>query len=117
MITTGNVSLVNVDVGPIKRWRVYRTTQSGTYAPASMIGEVNSTLNSDGSGGLVLTFTDVGGGGLPGKPRNVSQCLAPSVKIVTAGGGSGAFVMHSRDASSTVQWRPISVVRRAARLQ
>ena len=105
VITTGNVSLVNVDVGPIKRWRIYRTTQSGTYAPASMIGEVNGTLNADGSGGLVLTFTDVGGGGLPGKPRDASQCLAPSVKIVSAGGGAGAFVLHSRDTSSAVQWR------------
>lgn len=104
----GDAALVGTDGGPIKRWRLYRTTQSGTYAASSLVTELTTTVNADGTGGLLSTIVDVGATPVVGKPLDASQCLQPSVKIVSGGVGSGAFVLQSTSANSGRHWRVVA---------
>jgi hypothetical protein len=90
--TPADPILVAAEGGPVKAWRLYRTTTSGAYPVNSLITEVNTTVNADGSGGLILDFTDDGTSApLSGRPKDISETLNPSAQIVagsSAGGGA-----------------------------
>lgn len=102
-----DVDLVSAEGGPIKAWRLYRATVSGTYGVNSLIGEVNTTVNEDGTGGLVLSFIDDGTLiPLTGQPKNQSETLHPSVQIVGGGGGNGAVVFPPN--TDGTHWRLIA---------
>lgn len=66
----------------VKAWRIYRTTQSGIYNNNSLLAEVNTTVNVDGTGGLLTAFVD-DGSTLPssGVPLDYSRTLTPTERI------------------------------------
>ncbi len=66
----------------VKAWRLYRTTQSGVYGNNSLLAEVNTTVNADGTGGLLTSFVDDGSIPLAaGIPPEYSRTLQPSERI------------------------------------
>ncbi len=72
-------------------WRIYRATSSGAYGRSSLLQEITTTVNSDGTGGLVTTFVDDGTFPLMvGSPLDRSETLTPTVLI--KGGGGGSYV-------------------------
>lgn len=85
-----DVTLVGAANSEVKAWRIYRSTRSGVYGANSLLTEVNTTVNQDGTGGLVTTYVDTGDV-LPigGSPQEISQTLHPSVKILGGSGGLG----------------------------
>lgn len=94
-------TLTGITAGPVKAWRLYRTTTSGTYPNNSLLAEVSTSVNIDGTGGLLPSFIDDGTTSLAvGKPQEYSQTLHPSVKIA-AGAGNSAITL----ASATYKWR------------
>jgi len=85
--------IVGAEGGPVKAWRVYRASASGSYSVNSLLGEVNTTVNQDGTGGLLLYFIDDGTLiPLAGQPRELSETLAPSKQIIGGGGGNDALI-------------------------
>lgn len=86
IITVPQPELVSDPEGLIWAWRIYRTRNSGSYGPQSLVGEVGVVDPSTGA--LPTTFTDVGGALASGFPRHVSQTLTPSFPISPPGGDS-----------------------------
>lgn len=83
-ITTPEASFVSTDPSSVKAWRIYRTTTSGAYPASSLVTEVRTTVNADGTGGLVTTFVDTGLQALAsGAPLNTSQTFLPPGEIST----------------------------------
>jgi hypothetical protein len=88
--TPADPIIVAADGGPIKAWRLYRSTTSGSYPVNSLLTEVNTTVNQDGTGGLLLDFTDDGTTALlAGQPKEVSETLNPSKQIVAGSSAAG----------------------------
>jgi hypothetical protein len=88
MVTLGpaDLALTSINHGPVRAWRIYRSTVSGTYAASSLLAEIATTVNIDGTGGLVPTYIDDGSAALvTGRPQETSQTLHPSIKIGLAG--------------------------------
>lgn len=84
-ITAPDPTTVAADPSLVKGWRIYRTTVSGSYPAQSLLAEVRTTVNEDGTGGLVTTFADNGGVVLSqGYPLSLSQTLTPTVAIAVA---------------------------------
>ena len=81
--------LVGADPSSIHAVRVYRSLQSGVYGVNSLLVESRTTVNQDGTGGLLTTFLDDGSLVLgEGSPLLTSQTLNPSVRILSGGGGA-----------------------------
>lgn len=98
-------ALVAADPSLVKSWRLYRTFTSGVYGASSLLAEVVTTVNADGTGGLLTELTDDGSLPLqPGLPLDVSQTLMPSQPVV--GGGGGEELLFT-DAESNL-WRVLT---------
>jgi hypothetical protein len=93
-VSVPDPALVGADPSAVKRWRLYRTYTSGSYASSSLVAEVVTTVNEDGTGGLVTSYDDDGTEALSlGQPLEVSQCLIPSTAITGGGGGISALLL------------------------
>lgn len=78
-VTTPDVATVTADPSEVKRWRIYRSRTSGVYSSTSLLADVVTTVNPDGTGGLLSTFLDDGSvTPSTGAPLNISQTLTPS---------------------------------------
>lgn len=94
----------------VRRWRVYRTTESGQYGDASLVAEVVDTVDEEG-GTLVNEYIDTGEGDLtPGHPLRVSQTLLPSRSVGGGGSGSGDGGQFFLAASSGEVWRVVASI-------
>lgn len=84
-VTAPDATTVAADPSLVKAWRIYRTTVSGSYSAQSLLAEVRTTVNMDGTGGLVTTFADNGAVSLTtGTPLSISQTLTPTKAISVA---------------------------------
>jgi len=92
-LSDADAAAIAVSPSPIKRWRLYRSDISGTYTGQSLVHEVVETENTDGTGTLLLSWTDDGSPLLAGSPQTYSQTLAPS-KQISGGGGGGALSLN-----------------------
>lgn len=93
-----DTALIAITAGPVKAWRLYRTTVSGNYPANALLTEVATTVNQDGTGGLLPTFVDDGTTSLVvGKPQDLSQTLHPTVKIVGRGVASAVTLSSPSD--------------------
>lgn len=85
------------DVGPgtlVRRWRLYRSEESGNFPADALVAEVVETVIEEGEERLVTEFVDDGGTTLlAGVPLEASQTLMPS-RRVGGSGGSGSGVGH-----------------------
>lgn len=82
-ISLGDVDAarVNVPDSPIKKWRIYRSFQSGVYGGKSLVHE---TVETDvDTGFLVTSWVDDGSDLLEGAPSFYSQALMPSQPVQT----------------------------------
>lgn len=105
-VSVPDAELVNAIDGQVTKWRLYRTFASGSYANASLVAEVTSTVNEDGTGGLITEWTDDGATPLQtGSPLEISQCLTPSIAIAGGTGGGISAVLLSDGASI---WRIVT---------
>ena len=83
-ITVGvpDPDLLEDDATPVLRWRLYRSYSSGSYAASSLVAEINTAINPDGTGGIVTEYDDDGSVALqPGQPLDVSQTTVPATKL------------------------------------
>lgn len=84
-VTSPDATTVAEDPSLVKAWRIYRTTVSGSYSAQSLLAEVRTTVNMDGTGGLVTTFADTGSVALTtGTPLSISQTLTPTKTVSVA---------------------------------
>ena len=95
---TSKVTLTVPDVAllatSVLAWRVYRATSSGAYASNSLVQEITSRVNPDGTGSLITTYADDGVAPLlTGAPLGTSRTLKPTT-LITSGGGGGGFVQN-----------------------
>lgn len=99
------LTLPSAEISPptlVQKWRVYRTTTSGSYPASSLIAEVTETAD-ELTGALVDFWIDDGSAEpTAGRPLELSQTLLPSV-AVGGGGGAGGQVFI-KDANG-VTWR------------
>lgn len=104
-VSVPDPDLVALVPSTVKRWRLYRTYTSGSYPSNSLVAEVVTTVNEDGTGGLVTSFDDDGTTNLlPGAPLEISQCLTPSVALSGGGGGAGAGALQVRSTDGAAGW-------------
>lgn len=75
IIEVPDPEVVAVPGGPVRAWRIYRTTTSGAWPANSLVAEVTDL---DEHGGLVTQFTDTGAPLARGVPKPISQTLTPS---------------------------------------
>lgn len=102
--TTGSHSSVKVSIPfadveiptLVKRWRIYRTAESGVYAGDSLVHEVVET-ETEGGDQLVSEYTDTGGDLLPGHPLSRTQTLQPTGRLDTGERASTAVLVDDVD--------------------
>jgi hypothetical protein len=81
-ITSGDPTTVGADPSAVKSWKLYRATSSGGYTSVSLLVQVQTTVNVDGTGGLLTSFVDDGSFALTqGQPLAVSQTLQPPPRV------------------------------------
>lgn len=99
------LTLPSAEISPptlVQKWRVYRTTTSGSYPASSLMAEVTETAD-ELTGALVDFWIDDGSAEpTAGQPLELSQTLRPSTDVGGSGGvGGQVFIADANGAT----WR------------